>query len=422
MRLNKSHGPKTQRTWWSPKRASILLVQAGLLTTSAISTPSVLADWSAFRGDGSASAAVGPATLKVEESGNLAWKTDMPGRSVASPIVFGDLVITTSSAGPDGGHLYITAVDLNSGDVRWEQSFRATGRPFCHPTSANAAPTPVSDGKRVVAFFSSNDLACLSIEGDLLWYRGLGHDHPKAGNDVGMAASPVIAENAVIVQVECKGDSFAAGIHLADGTTLWEQQRNRDSNWASPLPITRSDGSTEVVMPSGQDVVAVDPRTGDVRWKLDEGRATVSSPSLSGSYLMLPGNDLLVMRTDQSGTAPKEVWRNNRFSPRNATVASNGQALYALKGSVLIAGTMADGERKWQHRLPDFGGGWATPVVAADRIYVFDQAGNGAIIADRDDRAETVAQVELGEPVLASPALADGKLIVRSDRSLYCFQ
>ena len=132
--------------------------------------------WLGFRGDGTSAGDQAPLSLAVGDGGNLAWQREMPGSSVAGPIVIGDLVVSTSSSGQDGEAIFVTGVDLASGQIRWEQSFRATGRPFCHPTSANAAPTPASDGERIFAFFSSNDLCCLSLQGELLWYRGLGFD------------------------------------------------------------------------------------------------------------------------------------------------------------------------------------------------------------------------------------------------------
>ena len=378
--------------------------------------------WYGFRGDGTSAAASGPERLSTGPDGNLAWELAMPGRSVAGPIVIGDLVVTTSSAGQDGEQLFISGVDLKTGKLRWEQSFRATGRPFCHPTSANAAPSPVTDGQRIFALFSSNDLACLSLQGELLWYRGLGYDYPKAGNDIGMASSPVIADGAVIVQVEAQGDSFAAGIDCQTGKNLWRIDRPRQSNWSSPVMIRRPDDSTEVVLQSGQDIVAVDPRTGDQQWRIDEGRARTESATPAGDLLLLPGDDLMAVNVGQSATMPEVQWRNNRLSPKNASVVAGEDRIYILKGSVLIAARLDDGEQIWQQRLSGLGGTWATPVVASGRIYLFDQSGNGLVVEDRGDNAETGGEVELEDSVLASPAVAGGRLVIRGARTLYCFE
>ena len=310
---------------------------------------SVSNNWLGFRGDGTSRAASpAPKKLEVGEGGNLAWKLEMPGRSVAGPIVIGDLVVTTSSSGQDGEVLHISGVNLQTGKLEWEQTFRATGRPFCHPTSANAAPSPTSDGERIFAFFSSNDLVCLALSGELLWYRGLGYDYPKAGNDVGMASSPVVVDGAVIVKVEAQGDSFAAAIDAETGENLWRIKRPQMSNWASPLVIRRPDDRNEVVIQSRQGVIAVDPRSGKTQWSTDEGGSAIPSPTSAEGLLILPSDEVIALKVGASASAPEVAWRNNKLSPRNASVVASDKRLYSLKGSVLVAANLQDGEQVWQ--------------------------------------------------------------------------
>jgi outer membrane protein assembly factor BamB len=379
--------------------------------------------WLGFRGDSSsASASSAPDKLALGDDGNLAWQLTLPGRSVAGPIVVGDLVVATGSSGQYGEVLHINGVDLATGQPRWEQTFRATGRPFCHPTSANAAPTPASDGERIYAFFSSNDLVCLSRDGDLLWYRGLGLDYPQAGNDVGMASSPIIVDGAVIVQVESQGDSFAIGIDTKTGQNLWRIDRPRNANWSSPVAIRRPDDRTEVILQSGNDVIAVDPRTGKQVWESVDGGSTIPSPTVTRELLLLPGNELTAVNYAASASTPQVVWSNSKLSPKNASIVATEDRVYSLKGSVLVAATIADGEVVWQQRLSGLAGTWATPVTAGGKIYVFDQKGVGLVIEDQGEAAETLSEVELGEPVLGSPAIAAGRLIVRGERTLFCFQ
>ena len=379
-------------------------------------------NWMSFRGDGSSSGLQAPESLSVEEGGNLAWTVSMPGRSVAAPIVIGDLVVTSSSAGPDEPNLFVTGMDLKTGETRWQQSFRATGRPFHHPTSAGAAPTPVSDGKRVVAFFSSNDLVCLDLDGNLIWYRGLGFDYPKAGNDVGMASSPMIVDGAVIVQVESQGDSFAAAIDLETGKNRWRIARPSASNWTSPAVITRDGGRQQVILQSRDDVVAVDPANGTELWRIDEPRASIPSPTETNGMLLVPGDDLMALKWDGGVGQPEIVWQEKKLSPRNASVAISGDRIYVLKGSVLVAAELDSGETLWQQRLSGLGGTWASPVVAGDRIYIFDQSGVGLVVQDKGEEAEVVSTVELGDGVLGSPAIAGGRLIVRSQTKVFCFE
>jgi outer membrane protein assembly factor BamB len=384
---------------------------------------SVSKNWLGFRGDGTSRAASpAPKKLEVGEGGNLAWKLKMPGRSVAGPIVIGDLVVTTSSSGQDGEVLHISGVNLQTGKLEWEQTFRATGRPFCHPTSANAAPSPTSDGERIFAFFSSNDLVCLSLSGELLWYRGLGYDYPKAGNDVGMASSPVVVDGAVIVKVEAQGDSFAAAIDAETGENLWRIKRPQMSNWASPLVIRRPDDRNEVVIQSRQGVIAVDPRSGKTQWSTDEGGSAIPSPTSAEGLLILPSDEVIALKVGASASAPEVAWRNNKLSPRNASVVASDKRLYSLKGSVLVAANLQDGEQIWQKRLKGLGSSWATPVLSENRLYIFDQTGKGLVLEDQGEDAETIHEIELGEGVLGSPAIADGRLVIRAANTLFCFQ
>jgi outer membrane protein assembly factor BamB len=379
--------------------------------------------WLGFRGNStSASTSAGPEKLAIGDDGNLAWQLSMPGRSVAGPIIVDDLVVTTSSSGQTGEVLHISGVDFKTGQLSWEQVFRATGRPFCHPTSANAAPTPVSDGERIYAFFSSNDLVCLSLEGDLLWYRGLGYDYPHAGNDVGMASSPIVIEGAVIVQVEAQGDSFAIGIDSKTGQNLWRIDRPKDSNWSSPVAIRRPDERTEVILQSSNKVIAIDPRSGRENWDSTDGGSSVESPTATNELLLIPGDQLTALNFGESATIPQVVWSNSKLSPKNASAVATKDRVYALKGSVLVAANIADGELAWQERLSGLGGTWATPVAADGKIYVFDQKGVGLVVEDQGEAGEIISEVELEEPVLASPAIANGRLVVRGDRTLYCFE
>ena len=235
--------------------ASFLIVLGCVYTATA--------DWREFRGpQGSSLAVNAQLPLQWSDKENLAWKVPLTGRGPSSPIVVGDRVYITSSDGARQDKLAVTAFDNKTGSEVWRRQFWATGRTLSHPDSANAAPTPTSDGQRIFAFYSSNYLACLDLDGNLLWYRGLAHDFPHAGNDAGMASSPVVSGNTVIVQVENFGDSFATGLDVATGETRWRLERTALSNWCSPTILKRKDGKEVVLLQSPKILTAHDPATG----------------------------------------------------------------------------------------------------------------------------------------------------------------
>lgn len=401
---------------------ALLLIQSCTVTTA-------LAQWPEFLGpDGNPVIANGslPKNFEVEKEGqasiNIAWRTSLPGRSVSSPIVVNGKVITTGSWGMEGRWQHIAALDAQSGQILWQRALQATGRPHCHPTSANAAPSPCTDGRQVYAFFSSNDLACYDLDGNLVWFRSLVDAHPLAGNDVGMSSSPVVVDSVVVAVVECQGDSFAVGIDSASGATLWELPRPRKANWSSPRPLTTPDGQRLVVIHNGEGVVAVVPRTGKVAWTLQDRCSTIASAVAAGGWLFLPGDGLGAYRLTDGLAAPELSWRSNRINPSSASpffVESIG--VLALNRSVLVC-CDTGGQLKWQTRLPDAGQFWATPLVAGRRLFAFASNGKCFTVDLTETSGEVLGQSDLGAEVLGSPAADQNALYVRSVDALWKIQ
>src|SRR5690606_16848625 len=147
----------------------------------------------------------------------IEWSQELPGRGLSSPIIVGDQVIVTASSGYRQTRLHVLSFAAADGSLQWEREFWATGRTASHPKTCVAAPTPASDGERIFAFYSSNDLACLDLDGNLLWYRGLTYDFPNASNSLGMSSSLVVADGTVVAMVENDSDSFTTGVDPQTG-------------------------------------------------------------------------------------------------------------------------------------------------------------------------------------------------------------
>ena len=154
----------------------------------------VAGDWTGFRGPlgNGVSDEVGlPIALDAKK--HIAWRIDLPGRGLSSPLVVGDRVFVTASGGTRQDRLQILCLNAADGSVIWQRQFWAMGSTMCHDKTSIAAPTPVTDGRRLFAIFSSNDLFCLDLDGNLEWLRGLTFDYPNARNSLGMASSLVLA-------------------------------------------------------------------------------------------------------------------------------------------------------------------------------------------------------------------------------------
>lgn len=377
-------------------------------------------DWRQFRGtDGSSLAAESKPPLKFSATENVAWKASLPGHGVSGPIVVGDKVFVTASSGAvTQNRLHVLCFDLASGKQLWHRQFWATGRCFHHPTSANAAPTPASDGERIFAFYSSNDLICLDLEGNLLWYRGLASDYPKAGNDVGMSASPLVVGNIVVVQIENQGDSFAAGINSATGETAWRIDRPKDANWVSPVALKGTDGKELVLLQSPDRLTAHVPATGNIIWEYKSACAGIPSATTADGRIYLPSNGLTVLEAPADKTSATLAWESSRLSPGNSSPIIYKDKVYILtRAGVITCGDAKSGEVAWQLRLK--GTFWSTPVLAGDHLFSVNQDGECLVASINGEKGELVETNSLGESVLASPAVSGNALLIRSDKTLW---
>lgn len=362
-----------------------------------------------------------PAT-ESEIAVNIAWVRPLPGRCVSGPIVVDGKVITTSSSSLEERWMHVSAVSAESGDTVWQRSIRATGRPYCHPTSANAAPTPCTDGRQVYAFFSSNDLVCYDLKGNLMWYRSLVDAHPLAGNDVGMSSSPVVVDGVVVATVECQGDSFTIGLEAASGKTLWEIPRPKKANWSSPRVVAGEDGNNVVVIHSLTEAIGIDPTTGVVAWKLDQRCSSVASAVFAGGRLHLPADGVQTYRLAKALETPELVWKSNRINPSSSSLlVVDSLGVIGLNRSILVCCDFS-GEMRWQARLPDAGQFWATPLVSGRRLLAIASNGQTYIVDLKEDGGEVIGQCNLGCEVLGSPAADENAIFIRSVDALWKIQ
>jgi outer membrane protein assembly factor BamB len=385
------------------------------------------ADWREFRGDGGRCLAVDARLpLTWNEKENVAWKSPLPGRGASSPIVVGNRVVVTCSSGTKQDRLHVVCLDAKSGKQLWERQFWATGRTLCHEFSAVAANTPCSDGKRVFAFYSSNDLAGLDLDGNLLWYRGLASDYPEAGNDAGMSSSPVFAGDTVIVQVESQGDSFAAGIDPDTGENRWKIDRKKMSSWTSPTTIRGREPQRDVVLLQGPaGLSAHDAYSGRELWKHAEECSGIPSTTVVGETLFVPAGDsgLLALRPEANGKTPEVLWRQNRLSPTACSPVIHDGKVYTVNRTFLVCGDAKTGDVLWQLRLAG-GQYWATPIVTNEHLYIISYEGQAQVVRlpKGNAKPEIVGRSNFGEQILGTPAVADGAMFVRSDRHLWKIQ
>jgi outer membrane protein assembly factor BamB len=387
------------------------LVGLGLLSLHA-------ADWPQFRGPNGNGVAQEPGPPSKLEAGHIRWATDLPGRGLSSPIVIGDRVFVTCSSGPKQEQLHVICFNAADGSKRWERRFWATGRTMCHEKTCVAAPSPASDGRRLFAIFSSNDLVGLDLDGNLLWLRGLTRDYPNASNSLGMSSSLTVAEGVLIAMLENDSESFTAGVDVRTGTNLWKLARPKMANWTSPVVLKTAGQPTVVVLQSGQGISAVEPATGRVVWEYNDGASTIPSATPSEGVLYVPSHGVTALQPGPAGQSPKQLWRSAQLRPSTPSpVVLQGRVLTLNDAGVLTCGSAQDGNRLWQLRLK--GPFSSTPVACGHLMFCVNEKGLLQVVDISAPEGAVASELDLGNTVLSTPSIAGDALYVRSDAKLW---
>ncbi len=371
-------------------------------------------DWLQFRGpQGNGVADETRLAWKVDATNAIVWTVNLPGRGVSSPIVVGERVFVTAARGARQDQLHVLCLNATDGSVRWERIFWATGRTMCAEKTSVAGPTPASDGERVYALFSSNDLFCLDLDGNLIWLRGVTRDYPNVSNSLGMASSLVVADGVLIAQVETDTESYALGFDLLTGVNRWRLDRPRMANWTSPLQFTSRDGLTLVTLQSGKGVAAIEPATGKVVWNYAGGAATIPSGAAVNGVLYVPSFGTTALEPEPGQAAPKQLWRAGTMRPGMASPTVAGGRVYVINDAgVLSCGDTATGQRLWQLRLK--GPISASPVVVGSILLAVSEKGLIQAVDLSQPEGAVIGERDLADTVLATPAIANGAMYVRS--------
>ena len=374
-------------------------------------------DWLQFRGNDHRGISLKSETPTNLSKNNIAWKTPLPGRGLSSPIITGNRVFLTASSTADQSRLHVICANKVNGEIEWERQFWATGRTICHEKTCVAAPTPVSDGKNIYALYSSNDLICLDLDGNLKWIRGLMQDYPNASNSLGLASSPIIVDGTLIVQIENDSDSFVSGINLKDGSNIWKIARTKKANWTSPIRLN----DKEVAIQGSEGITCVSAKSGTVQWSYNEGASTIPSSvtSADSAILYVPSNGITAIKPRKDNNTPEILWQESQLRPGTSSPIIVGDNIYIInRAGVLNAAKKDTGERLWRLRLEGpFSG---SPVSSNGHIYVASERKGVFQSIDINGKEGMLrGSIELGETILGTPAIANNSIFIRGDGHLW---
>jgi outer membrane protein assembly factor BamB len=417
--------------------------------------------WPSFRGPQASGVADGqhlPELWDVKTGENILWRTPIPGLAHSSPVVWGDRIFVTSavSSNPNATFrpgLYgdgdasedrsrhrwtIYAVDKRSGRIEWERvAFEGEPRDKRHIKSTYASATPATDGRIVVAWFGSQGVHAYGVDGKPLWKVDVGridvgaYDIPTF--EWGPASSPIIWNDLVLLQCDTQADSFLLALDVATGKTVWKADRDELPSWGTPTVAATRDGP-ELVTNASKFIRGYDPRTGRELWRLG-GSSKITAPTpIFGNGLFVvasgraPERPLFAVRagargdiTLRNGAGSDAIaWsKTGRGSYMPTPLGYNGILYVLANNGVFDAYDLETGEEIYRQRLPHVGSGFsASPVAADGRIYLANEDGEMLVIAAGREFRHLATNV-MGELLMATPALSDGAMYVRSSASLF---
>ena len=387
------------------------------------------------------------------KTNNVAWVTPLPGRSSATPVVWGDSVFVSS---PDEQkHLLLLCLDAKTGKVRWQKQVAEGDR----QTGLNnlATPSPVTDGKIVVAMFGTGDLAAFDFNGRELWKRNLATEYGRFANMWMYGSSPMLDQGKLYIQAlqsnprpddyaHAQGDppareSWLLCADLQTGTNLWRHIRPSNARgeaqeaYSTPIPFAGRSGR-EIILVGGNFLTAHSAETGTELWRCaglnprnEFYWRTVPSPVAAGDLLLgcgPKGDPLIAVRDGGQGlvTDTHIAWKLTEHTPDCVTPLFYRQLLYVLDGDhqVMTCIDPATGAKQWSSSLGVKEIFRASPTGADGRIYCISERGTVVVLAAAD-ACKVLATFRMGEsPVRSSIVAAQGALFIRTACNLYCIR
>ncbi len=358
---------------------------------------------------------------KWSASDGLRWKADLPGKGLSNPVIAGGRVYVTATAAYQQKREVVLCFDVKTGKKLWERQVWATGTTQAHPKTNMAAPTPITDGERVYALFATGDLVCYDKDGDLVWYRSLVGDYPTVGNNVGMAASPAIHGDTLLLCLENVGESFAAGIDKYTGKNVWRVERPRGINWVSPV-VLHNNGQPEVIFQGSTGIDAHDVASGKKKWSATKHKhVSYASLTIGAGVVYAPSDKFTALRPGKGDAEPEVLWQSVKLRPGYCSPIAHDGLVYVVNGGGIVnCADAKTGDILWTHRIDAAGAYAASPLLADGKLYLTNEAGVTTVLQVDRKEAKLLSANAIGDTILASPVASDGAIFLRSDKALYC--
>ena len=398
------------------------------VSTSYPSFEQVSQNWPSFRGPeglGIVAFTNIPDSWNGKSGEGILWKTKIPLHGNNSPVVWEDRVFLS---GGNQNELKVFCYDTVSGKLLWTGEIESPHlkneeEPFeVMEDTGFAAPTLVTDGRRVYAIFVTGDIGAFDFNGKSVWTRSLG----IPDSSYGYASSLAMYRNLVLIQYDQGGpeDGISRLIALdgVTGQTVWETKRPVPNSWSSPI-VTKIGEQFQLITCADPWVIAYDPAKGKELWRVNCLYGDVApSPIYANGliYVVEPDARLIAIRADGQGdiTETHIAWDNDEWGPSMCSPLSNGELVFLLASEGLLGCYKSlDGTKLYEQDLRE--NFTASPSLVGDKLYILTEEGVMLIIQVGPEYKE-LTKCELGEKCYATPAFVDGRIYIKGLENLYC--
>jgi outer membrane protein assembly factor BamB len=417
---HKGHRGHKGKTIWSC--LSVLCVRIACLVL-AYGIVAAADNWPEFRGPtGQGHSAEAGVPLHWSESRNVRWKTDVPGVGWSSPVVAGGRVWLTTAVNARDVSLRVLAFDVESGrEVVNVEVFRLRNGAVINPKNSRASPTPVVEGDRVYVHFGADGTAALTTAGEVVWTARF----PYASQH-GNGGSPTVHGDLLIFSCDGHDQAFVVALDKRTGKVRWKTGRRQpfDQAYSTPLVIRVGDRD-QVISVGAYRAGAYDAESGREIWRVSyrDGFSNVPRPVFGHGLAFIATGfqepSLLAVRVDGTGDVTRShiAWTLNRSAPLTPSPLLVGDELFLVNDvGIATAVDARTGTTHWRQRIG--GNHSASPVFAAGRIYFLSEEGVATVI-EPGTAFRVLATNRLDGATLASMAISSGSIFIRSDRYLY---
>jgi outer membrane protein assembly factor BamB len=378
-------------------------------------------DWPEFRGPtGQGYSDERGLPLVWSETKNVRWKVAIPGRGWSSPAIQGDRIWLTTAT-DEGKSLRAISLDRNTGAILQNvEVFRLKSPGNLNSKNSQASPTPVLEGDRVYLHFGAYGTACITQSGEVVWKTRLDYDNGQHGP----GGSPVIYDNLLILSCDGQDVQYVVALDKLTGKVRWKKLREGYQAYTTPLVVRLPTGD-QVISPGAFRAVSYEPRTGKELWQVryGDGFSNVPRPVYGNGLVFICTGfqqpSLLAVRLDGRGDVTKShiAWTLKRGVSLTPSPLLVGDELYMVSDNGVASCIDAKtGAPHWQVRLG--GNHSASPIYADGRIYFLSEEGESVVIAPGKE-FKALAKNQLDGPTLASMAVSNGSIFVRSQTRLY---